>query len=46
MKNHILPVLRHKLVADITVQDICEVLGKLFKTPISERWGKQICLNE
>ena len=20
--------------------------GKLFKTPISERWGKQICLNE
>ena len=19
---------------------------KLFKTPISERWGKQICLNE
>ena len=22
------------------------VLGKLFKTPISERWGKQICLNE
>lgn len=21
-------------------------LGKLFKTPISERWGKQICLNE
>ena len=27
MKNHILPVLRHKLVADITVQDICEVLG-------------------
>ena len=26
MKNHILPVLRHKLVADITVQDICEVL--------------------
>ena len=23
-----------------------ELLGKLFKTPISERWGKQICLNE
>ena len=23
-----------------------KVLGKLFKTPISERWGKQICLNE
>ena len=23
-----------------------EYLGKLFKTPISERWGKQICLNE
>ena len=22
------------------------LLGKLFKTPISERWGKQICLNE
>ena len=22
-----------------------EVLGKLFKNPISERWGKQICLN-
>ena len=22
------------------------VQGKLFKTPISERWGKQICLNE
>ena len=21
-------------------------LRKLFKTPISERWGKQICLNE
>ena len=21
-------------------------VGKLFKTPISERWGKQICLNE
>jgi len=21
-------------------------LWKLFKTPISERWGKQICLNE
>ena len=20
-------------------------LGKLFKNPISERWGKQICLN-
>ena len=22
------------------------VFRKLFKTPISERWGKQICLNE
>ena len=22
------------------------LLRKLFKTPISERWGKQICLNE
>ena len=22
------------------------ISGKLFKTPISERWGKQICLNE
>ena len=21
-------------------------IRKLFKTPISERWGKQICLNE
>ena len=20
-------------------------VGKLFKNPISERWGKQICLN-
>ena len=31
MKNHILPVLRHKLVADITVQDICEVLDPLWE---------------
>ena len=23
-----------------------DVFRKLFKTPISERWGKQICLNE
>jgi hypothetical protein len=22
------------------------IFRKLFKTPISERWGKQICLNE
>ena len=22
-----------------------EMLRKLFKNPISERWGKQICLN-
>ena len=39
MKNHILPVLRHKLVADITVQDICEVLDPLWekKTTIASR---------
>ena len=28
------------------VQAFKQILGKLFKTPISERWGKQICLNE
>ena len=39
MKNHILPMLRHKLVADITVQDICEVLDPLWekKTTIASR---------
>jgi len=30
----------HRLYFDIVP------LGKLFKTPISERWGKQIYLNE
>ena len=34
MKNHILPVLRHKLVADITVQDICEVLDPLWEESV------------
>ena len=28
------------------VSRILQNLRKLFKTPISERWGKQICLNE
>lgn len=28
------------------IKDANEALRKLFKTPISERWGKQICLNE
>ena len=27
------------------VIDGCQALGKLFKTPIFERWGKQFCLN-
>lgn len=44
MKNHILPVLRHKLVADITVQDICEVLDPLWekKTTIASRIRGQL----
>ena len=44
MKNHILPVLRHKLVADITVQDICEVLDPLWekKTRIASRIRGQL----
>ena len=33
---------KNTLVSDLTFS----TLGKLFKTPISERWGKQICLNE
>ena len=28
------------------VKALKDALRKLFKTPISERWGKQICLNE
>ena len=27
------------------IETIDEILRKLFKNPISERWGKQICLN-
>ena len=44
MKNHILPMLRHKLVADITVQDICEVLDPLWekKTRIASRIRGQL----
>lgn len=44
MKNHILPVLRHKPVADITVQDICEVLDPIWetKTTIASRIRGQL----
>ena len=35
-----------KTVKKKSVMYLGRVLGKLFKTPISERWGKQICLNE
>ena len=31
---------------DIDKLTVTNGLRKLFKTPISERWGKQICLNE
>ena len=27
------------------IRHLEKVLGKLFKTPIFERWGKQFCLN-
>ena len=29
----------------IALFDSADVLRKLFKTPIFERWGKQFCLN-
>ena len=35
-----------KIPRELTVLEIRKLgLGKLFKTPIFERWGKQFCLN-
>lgn len=37
-------IAREKHVTRVNVISVVHKLGKLFKNPISERWGKQICL--
>ena len=37
-------IFAESLIANIP-RSVVDALGKLFKTPIFERWGKQFCLN-